>query len=315
VDGVAGYWQRFARLTLLAAAGVVAVALLAAGGQAAPARGAANSVTFPDSTGEDLAAADIVSIAVSNDNGGNLVFRLNIPNRPALTGDMGMLIFFDTDNNAGSGDPDWDGADYVIEWDGPLTGASFNGLFRWDGSDFAGPFGVPQTSLTTAYTNGVAEIRISAADLGGTKRFKFVALTFAGVVLDANGEADFTNVKIDFAPDPGKGLYAYEVRTTTPALRVQRTSTQPARPTAGKLFTVSATVVRNDGRSVASGRTVCRATISGQALRTAAAAFRGGVARCSFRIPTTARGKTLRIAMTITSGGLRVTRTFSARIN
>jgi hypothetical protein len=315
VEGVAGYWQRVARLTLLAAAGVVAVALLAAGGQAAPASGAANSVTFPDSTGEDPAAPDIASIVVSNDDRGNLVFRLNIPNRPELTGDMAILLFVDTDNNPASGDPDWLGADYLIEWDGPFAGSSFNGLFRWDGSDYAGPLGIPQTSLVVAYANGVAEIRISAAELGGTKRFKFVALAIGGIALDANGEVDFTNVKLDFAPDPGKGLYAYEVRTVTPALKVQRFVSQPARPVAGKLFAVSATVVRNDGRSVASGRTVCRATISGQALRTAAASFRGGLARCSFRILATARGKTLRITMTITSGGLKATRTFSARIN
>ena len=69
------------------------------------ARTTANSATFADSSGEDANAPDITSIAVSNDDAGMITFKINISNRPALTPDMTVLLFLDTDQNATTGDP------------------------------------------------------------------------------------------------------------------------------------------------------------------------------------------------------------------
>ena len=67
---------------------------------------AANSTSYPDSTGEDANAPDITSVNVSNDDAGLITFQVLISNRPAFTDDMFLLIFMDTDQNASTGDPD-----------------------------------------------------------------------------------------------------------------------------------------------------------------------------------------------------------------
>ncbi len=161
------------RLLLLIALGAVLVALPAAalGGSA---RTAANTATFPDSTGEDAAAPDITSVVVTNDDAGNIVFQVNISNRPALTSDMFLLIFLDTDQNPATGSTQNFGAEYVIELDPGAVG-----LFQWNGTDF--PAAASQTSLTYSYAATGATIRVSASDLGKTKAFNFVVGRCLGV--------------------------------------------------------------------------------------------------------------------------------------
>ena len=66
---------------------VLGLALLAAVMAVAPA-GAANTVTYQDSTGENPAAPDITTIVVSNNDTGMITFKINIPNRPQFTRDM-----------------------------------------------------------------------------------------------------------------------------------------------------------------------------------------------------------------------------------
>jgi len=158
-------------------------------------------VTFPDSIGEDANAPDITSVVVSNDHAGNITFRINVSNRPALTADMYALIFLDTDQNASTGDAQSLGAEYVIELDPGAVG-----LFQWNGSDY--PPAASQASLSFSYVAG-ATIRINAAELSNTRAFKFGTIVASGVVVDAAGKLDFTNVHRDYAPDLGHGFFAY----------------------------------------------------------------------------------------------------------
>src|ERR1700690_3643321 len=101
---------------LLAAASVlVAVPSTALGSTARGSASASNSQTFQDSTGENPAAPDITTITVSNDDPGNIPFQVNISHRPALTPDMLILLYLDTDNNTSTGDPQAFGANYLIQ--------------------------------------------------------------------------------------------------------------------------------------------------------------------------------------------------------
>ena len=43
-----------------------------------------------------------------------ITFQVNISNRPALTPDMFLLIFIDSDQNAATGDPQSYGADFLV---------------------------------------------------------------------------------------------------------------------------------------------------------------------------------------------------------
>src|SRR6185503_9928108 len=105
--------QMRSRLAILLALSALLVGVPAALGGSSHAT--ANSQTFNDSVGEDPNAPDITSIAVSNDDAGLITFQVNISNRPALTPDMFVLVFLDTDQNASTGDPDSLGADYAID--------------------------------------------------------------------------------------------------------------------------------------------------------------------------------------------------------
>jgi hypothetical protein len=293
-------------------AAIAALLVLAGDGNAGRAAAAANTVTFPDSSGEDPQAPDVTSVVAANDDRGNLTFTINIPNRPTLTPDMFLLLAIDADANPASGSPDFLGADYVIELDGPLQGQAGVALFRWNGSDFTAT-GVSQSSLVFSYTNG-ATIRINSSELGSTRRFSFGIIAVSGLVIGPTGEPDFANIHVDNAPDPGHGFYTYDVRLTPPSLVVRSSGARPLQPSAGKLYTRFAVVGRSDNAPVQAGSATCRATIAGKALRATSAGFAGGRATCTFRIPRTAKGKTIRITITVRSQGLAVTRSFSARI-
>ena len=88
----------------------LALAVVAAIALGASAAVASNAQTFTDSTGEDPAAPDITSVAVSNDDTGLVTFQVNVANRPALTPDMLFLVF--VDSIPGEGDSESFGADY-----------------------------------------------------------------------------------------------------------------------------------------------------------------------------------------------------------
>lgn len=291
-------------LVLLLAGSAVALPTSALAKRAAA---RANSQTFTDSTGEDPAAPDITSIVVSNDDAGLITFKINISNRPTLTADMTVLMFLDTDKQATTGSPDFAGADYAIELDPGSVG-----LFKWNGSDFvAAP---SQSSVTYSYDATGATIRASAADLGATKAFDFVAAAISGITTDAAGNPDFTNEKVDPAPDAGHGVFTYQVLTKlTLSVQVFTTSPKPAK--AGKLFIAGLAATESDTNGpVQAGTVACSATVGGKHLSATVHRVANGIAACAWSIPRTAKGKTLRGTVTLTVKGTTVVRTFAVKV-
>ena len=305
------------RMTLLVAtaalcAGVAVLATAAPGGQAAPAKLLTNSVTFPDSMGEDLLAPDIASVVVSNDDQGNLTIVINISNRPTLTGDMEIQVAVDSDANPQTGDLPGLGIDYLIDLNA-LGGPAQVGLYRWNGTTYSS-LGVPQTSLTFSYANG-ATIKISAAELGGTKRFNFAAVAVSGLVLTPTGEINDMNAHLDLAPDAGHGFWAYEVKITPPTLVVRSFGMKPLIPRSGKAFTVFLVAARSDTSVlVPSGKVTCKATIGFKPIRATSSGVANGRASCTWLISKKAKGKTIRASITLESEGLKAGHTFRARI-
>jgi hypothetical protein len=268
---------------------------------------AANSTTYTDSTGEDPEAPDITGIVVSNDDAGLITFQVNISNRPALTSDMFVLVFLDTDQNAATGDPSSLGADYAIELDPGVVS-----LFQWNGSDFVSA--PSQTSLVYSYAATGPTIRVSAADLGKTKAFKFGLVAASGAALDASGNPDFSKIHLDFAPDAGHGFYAYQVLTKL-VLTVTAFTTGPKPAKAGRLFSASLAATENDTAGpVESGTVSCGAVLAGRRLPAVTRALANGVASCVWRIPKTAKGKTLRGTIVLSVQGVQVTRAFSVKV-
>ena len=257
----------------------------------------ANTTTYTDSQGENTAAPDISTIVVSNNDAGIITFKINIPNRAALTPDMLVAMEIDSDNNAATGSPE--GTDYAIEL---VQGEVF--IYRWDGENFTRRAGdPPATSLIFAYQGG-ATLTISAAELGNTKQLRFNVIVIAGLATDpVTGDLDFTNATADVAPAASAGLYAYEVKLAPARLTVRNFSTIPAKPAA-----------RTDtGAVVQGGRVLCVGR-AGAARLTGTGRFVGRQAVCTFRLPATAKGKTFRGSITIVFEGLRVTRSYSRTI-
>ena len=109
---------------------------------------------------------------------------------------------------------------------------------------------------------------------------------------------------------------AYVYTIAKPLTSVQRRLTAPpAKPAAGKLFSVGTRVTRGDnGAAVATGTVTCTVRVGSAPLR-ATGRIRNGVAYCAMQIPRTAKGKLVRVTVKVTFQGVATTKTFSARVN
>jgi hypothetical protein len=293
-----------ARLLFAIAFGAALVALpttaLGSSSQAA-----ANSQTYTDSTGEDALAPDITSIVVSNDDSGMITFKINISNRPALSSDMEIDTFIDSDQKSTTGNASLFGTDFVIQ----LLPGSVS-LFQWNGTDFL--FAQQQTSLTYSYDATGATIHVSAADLGGTHGLNFAVDAASGITYDATGNPDFTNSHDDFAPDPGHGLFGYKVIAK---IKLTQTAFTVSPAKAGKVFQASLAATQSDtGGPVTSGTVACTATVGGKALR-GVHTLANGIASCVWHLPKTAKGKTLRGKVSLTVQGTTLSKSFVAHVH
>ncbi|HUG65577.1 MAG TPA: hypothetical protein VMK83_10200 [Gaiellaceae bacterium] len=301
-------------LVLAFALVVVALPTVASGALSAPAvpaAAAANSTTYQDSTGENPAAPDITTLTVSNTDAGVIQFRVAIPNRPQFTQDMLLLLFVDSDANPQTGDPSELGSDYVIEIFGGEAA-----LFRWDGTNFTRRAGdPPATSLIFSYQGGVT-VTISAAELGNTKAFGFSFIAVSGITIDpTTSDLDFTNAVADVAPAANTGLYQYEVKITPPTLVVRNLRPTPARPTAGRPFTLRLIAARSDTKAVVqNGRVTCVGRIGNARLRARVQRVQGGAAVCTWNIPPGAKAKTFRGSVAVVFEGLRASRGYTAKV-
>jgi hypothetical protein len=301
-------------VVLAIAVAVVALPTVASGALSAPTAPsaiAANSTTYTDSSGENPAAPDITTLTTSNTDAGLVTFRVTIANRPTLTQDMLLLLFVDSDANAQTGDPESLGADYVVQVFGGEAA-----LFRWDGTDFTRRAGdPPATSLIFAYQGGVS-ITMSAAELGNTKKLGFAVIAISGVTTDTTtGDVDFTNAVADTAPAAGTGLYQFEVKTQPARLVVKSLTPSPAKPSAGRSFTLRLVATRSDtGAAVQNGRVTCVGRVGSARLKAQAQRVQGGAGVCTWTIPASAKGKTFRGSVAVVFEGLKASQGYAGKI-
>lgn len=301
-------------LLLAIVVAVVALPTVASGAfssPAAPQAIAANTTSYQDSSGENPAAPDITTLTVSNTDAGTLSFRVDIPNRPALDQGAILEIWVDSDNNVSTGSPDTGGADYVMQ----LVRGEIS-LYRWDGTDYTRRLGDPSAvSLSFAYQGGVT-VRISAAELGNTKIFKFFVFVATGCTVDpTTQDLDCANALADVAPGGGAGLYQYEVKITPPTLVVRSLKGTPKNPTAGRTFTLKLVAARSDtGAVVQNGRVTCVGRLGNARLRAQVQRVQGGAATCTWNLAPAAKGKTFRGSVAVVFEGLRASQTYSSKV-
>jgi hypothetical protein len=288
-------------------------------------QGAAADQTYTDPAGDATGGApDVTNVAVANDGAGKITFDITTAGLPAPDTFVDMPI--DSDSNPNTGD---DGIDY----DFILQGSTGSGvLLRWNGSDYV-PHVVP--SARVSFASGVVHFEVNRADIGNSSGFVFwvSALKVSGTsVVGFDDAPDGTSVytyalvqhpacsdkidndgdgKIDSA-DQGCSA-ATDTDETDPPLKLSAGKPAGARPAkAGAAFTVAMTVTRSDGTAF-KGRVTCTARAGAAALRAAGTAS-AGTARCTMKLPKTAKGKKLTGSITASAGTASVTKPYAFAI-
>lgn len=163
----------------------------------APFAGAQNSSPYADAAADaPPAAPDLTEVHVSNDDAGNVVFRISISNRTALGGTDLVALFVDADGKTGTGCARGVfGAEYALD---VLAGRYVFGRClggRWSFANRPSSFG-------GSFVSSTLTLEVNRRDLGGTSRFDF------RIGAAATTEAD---PAYDFAPDIGTSAWSYQV--------------------------------------------------------------------------------------------------------
>jgi hypothetical protein len=292
---------------IAAALGLVASAAAHNGGRAAT----AGSVTFTDPAGDaGTSSPDITSVTINGDPAtGTITVAVTanayLPASPdGLERDI--YVFLDTDKNGSTGSIS--GSEYALAAQNDTTGAWWD-LGRWDGSAWKS---VPQSATMNFTRSGdVLTWTLNAADLGGATGFAFYV---AAATYDASANA----VGRDDAPDSGKWTYDLSAGAPTPATttttsaptrtltmfltpEIGKPATVPVRAVAGKRLTFSFKVNRSDDhKPLTSGKMVGASSVAGKVVPHAQS-FSHGVARLSLVVPKSAKGKQLKVTLTITA--------------
>jgi hypothetical protein len=269
---------------------LVAAAVPAGAGLALSTSATAGPSTYDDPAGDGNGAPDVTRVLVSNDDAGTITMRLAVPDRQQLGQDDFVGLWIDADRNDATGQ-------YGDEY--RLLRFTFGTYFeRWNGSDwdlYAAP------SLVIRWNPGELMLSAKRDDLGIEDAFDFdvESIVFAG--------EDPAAWPYDDAPDFGSWTYTMVFAPT-----LGRAKAQPARPKAGRLFSVAVPVLAG-GKPVDSGTVKCIATVGGKRLA-AASGLNAGTAGCAWRIPANAAGKSFRGSMSVTTGGGTAKRSFSATV-
>jgi hypothetical protein len=148
--------------------------------------------TYTDPTGDQQGAApDVTTIVVNHEASGNITFRINVANQPALAADSQVVLWLDTDRNPNTGAPDTLGSEYVF-----LVGTGGYTFARWTGTEF--DFDTPFSTVSIAYNAG-ATITVNRSEVGNTNGLNFWVRGLQ--------ETGPETVNIDDAPNDGTFSY------------------------------------------------------------------------------------------------------------
>jgi len=273
---------------------------------------ASGSATFTDPTGDARAPApDITTVAVSDSpSSGSLTVALTAVGYAGVSADSYPMVkvYLNTDKNAATGAADQLGADYYLAAYRDPQGSGW-WISRWDGSKYVD---VPQSSAMNFVRSGdVLTWTFTKSDIGGSTGFAFYAWS-------STWDANNNQTGEDVAPDDGAWTYDLSTApppttTTTPPVAavkpwIGNPATTPAKAVAGKRFTVSFPVTRADnGMPLTSGTMICDPSVQGKVIPHAES-FKNGTAQLLFTIPKSAKGKRLKVQVTIKLGSQSTTR-------
>lgn len=245
------------------------------------------STIYPDPAGDQDAAPDITNVRVSDAKSGWVTFAISTPNYAALPPEAILAVVIDADDNRRTGDG---GADVAI-----TTRGGEIALERWEPRSGWIPDDLPTRARVRQGPN-IVSIDVHVSELANTHRF-----SFSVVGIDLN-PAEEQVLGVDVAPNGGSWRYAL-VNKAAVRLVFTRIVTKPARPQAGKPFTVGFAATRSDtGRGVAAGTVGCR-VLHAEKRVPARGRISGGAGLCTFVVPKCSQGSLVRGTVTVRSGG------------
>lgn len=300
-------------------AGVVAVVVLslaaglAGGGNAATATqgSTTGSQTFTDATGDALGLAPDVTTVVVGDNPATSTITVTVSavgyGSMAADSEPMIHVYVDADKNPSTGSEA--GNEYVL-CAARDPGGSGWWIARWEDGKYVDA----AQSATMSFTRSGDTMTwtVNKSDIG-------VATGMNLIVWSSTWTSDDTLAGEDVAPDDG--FWTYDLSKPAPltppvVLRpvIGAPAVTPARPMAGKRFTIVFPVTRSDtGAALARGTMVCDPSVAGKVLPHAEQ-FKDGKARLSFAVPKTAKGKSLKVKVTIKLGTQSTTRVATFRV-
>lgn len=249
-----------------------------------PLAGAGTPAVYSDPAGDAKSAPDVSNVAIDLDTtSGLLRFDIDLAAAEQLAEGGGVFIAIDADRNSGTGDRT--GSDYLVG-----VFADGAGMLKWNGSDMVAFNHLP---MLVARASGKVTVGFCSCDIG-TQTFDFAVVGFRGN-------------DVDVAPDTGGTFPIQENAVTIQSLLY--TPSPILGPKAGKRFTLKGIGVRLEGSNeiVVPDSLSCSATLAGKAVKGTGA---GG---CSWLLPKKARGKKLKVTVTVSYQGQ--TETFSQTYN
>lgn len=244
--------------------------------------------SYTDANGDGGPGTDITGVTVRSDASGKVTIQL--ASASPIVANHAVAIFIDADKNQSTGDQ---GDEYWM-FGGPLVGSAF---FAWNGSDWTEP-NAPGFYARAAASN-VTEFGFGKADLGNVNAFNFQAVSIS---------IDPPRVSFwDAAPD--RGYWTYEITAPappapTPTPAAVKPVIGPAVATAavaGKPMTVTFMVRRSDdGAPLTDATMVCDPTFAGRQLAHTES-FVAGKAKMRFTVPKAAKGKLVKVKLTVTT--------------
>jgi len=150
------------------------------------------ATTFTDGAGDDNAAPDVTSVAVSEAPDGMLTVALTAANYQALPANSWFNLWFDLDSNQQTGDV---GDEALVRYlaDGGLE------FYLFNGSELVER---PAAGMTGRFEAGVLTVTAPESLFGGLSAFGILAVGARGQTL---GENQF--VASDYAPDRGRSSF------------------------------------------------------------------------------------------------------------
>jgi hypothetical protein len=178
--------------------GVTLLLTISAGAGASQLRATSNSAGFDDPVGDYPDNPDINRVDVSNDDAGNITFRIQFANRPTLPDNEGAEVALDVDENPLSGGPLFGHNGRGYEWAvSPGQSNAPRACTRWKVDGSGGAASVDRGSLTCSIEPNAVVLRINRADLDNTTGFNLSVMSYS-TTNDASGSRTKAH---DFAPD------------------------------------------------------------------------------------------------------------------